>query len=232
MRRRVVIVDDDEISRRGMAEVLADRPEIEVTGTLTHGEALQYGERWDEVDVAVVDAADDTEEADQFPGVAVVECIRRRRSREQCTVIVVTGHFFDDAVRRRMREACADLFYHRSELRLGLALQEAVLHPDRMSHDVPAPHDHEGVFRLGLTSSSRVNDAVAYASEHGLNEALGRRSGRSRAWGHQRKAFNDRARLSPINADGRPPERDQREPSLPQIERFLRWATRVKPDDQ
>ncbi|MEN3313877.1 MAG: Response regulator receiver domain [Acidimicrobiaceae bacterium] len=231
MRRRVVIVDDDEISRRGMAEVLADRPEIEVVGTLTHGEAVQYGEGWDDVDVAVVDAADDTEAGDQFPGVAVVEQIRRRRSREQCAVIVITGHFFDDAVRRRMREACADLFYHRSELRLGSSLQEAVLHPDRMCHEVPSAHDHEAVFRLGLTSSSRVNDAVAYASEHGLNQALSERSGRSRVWARQRKAFNDRARLSPTNADGRPPERAQREPSLPQIERFLRWATRVKPND-
>jgi hypothetical protein len=40
--------------------------------------------------------------------------------------------------------------------------------------------------------------------------------------------FNRVARLNPVNADGTIPDRDQDEPSLPQIERFLEWASKSK----
>ena len=110
MRTRVAIVDDDDIQRRGMAEYLADRPEIEVVGMLDHTEAMDWDAEWDRVDVVLVDVADPSRADDQFPGVHVADRIRRRRSSEETTVIVVTGHFFDDAVRRRMREAGADYF--------------------------------------------------------------------------------------------------------------------------
>ena len=131
MRMRVVVVDDDDIQRRGMAEYLADRPEIVIVGALEHGEALGWDLEWDNVDVAVVDAADPGQSGDQFPGVAVADHIRRRRAPHETMVIIVTGHFFDDAVRRRMREAGADYFFHRAELRKRDALYEAVLWSSR-----------------------------------------------------------------------------------------------------
>jgi carotenoid cleavage dioxygenase-like enzyme len=49
----------------------------------------------------------------------------------------------DDAVRRRMREARADFFYHRSEMAEAGALRAAVLRPDRARRAVPAPRDPE-----------------------------------------------------------------------------------------
>jgi DNA-binding NarL/FixJ family response regulator len=42
MRKRVVVVDDDDISRRGLTELLADRPELIVAGSLVHDEALEW----------------------------------------------------------------------------------------------------------------------------------------------------------------------------------------------
>lgn len=105
-RGRVVIVDDDDISRRGLAELLGDRPEIDVVAALTHDQARAWQAEWDGVDVLVVDAADDRCQLDHFLRVAVVESVRRRRRSDQTAVIVVTGHFFNDAVRRRMRGKC------------------------------------------------------------------------------------------------------------------------------
>lgn len=231
MRRRVVVVDDDDISRRGLAELLAERPEIELLATLTHAEALACPERWDQVDIAVVDAADRRRQDDQFPGVSVVEEIRRRRSPAQTLVIVITGHFFDDALRRRMREAAADYFYHRSEVQDADALCEAVLHPQAGKAGVPALRDPSAMFGLGISRSSRVNAGVRYAIDQEFERVLAERSGRlGREWLRKRHEFNQRARLAPVTTYGGRPDRDQADPSVPQIIRFLRWATHVKDD--
>jgi CheY-like chemotaxis protein len=229
MRKRVVVVDDDDISRRGLTELIADRSELEVVGSLVHDEALEWDAEWDAVDIAIVDAADSRRDDDHFPGVVVVDHIRRRRSREQTMVIVLTGHFFDDAVRRRMREAEADYFYHRSDLQDSADLFRAILHPEKERSGVPEENDSEAQFRLGVLSTTRINDAVRYSDSTGLRAKLGARNGdRSRSWSRLRTSFNDVAHLNPVNADGTPPERTQRDPSLTQIERFLHWATRVK----
>jgi hypothetical protein len=72
--------------------------------------------------VVVVDAADERREDDQFPGVGVIEQIRKTPSSTETTILVLTGHYFHPALRRRMREAQADFFYHRSELQSAAAL--------------------------------------------------------------------------------------------------------------
>jgi CheY-like chemotaxis protein len=222
-----VIVDDDDINRRGIASLLAEHPGIEVADSVTHAGALARRELWDGVDVVVVDAADERNRDDHFPGVAVVEAVRRRRSRQETVVVVVTGHFFDDAVRRRMREAHADFYYHRAELGDAAALRDAVLHPDTHRR-VPGPGEPEALFSQGVTEETRVNRAVAYATEHRLESAMGDGARSRRAWLRARREFNREARLSPVTVDGRPPDRSQALPSRPQIARFLAWATRIK----
>jgi DNA-binding NarL/FixJ family response regulator len=228
MRRRVVVVDDDDIIRRGLAEILADDPEIEVVGALDHAQGAAWGLEWDRVDVAVVDAADERRRGDQFPGVAVVEAVRRYRSSTETVVIVITGHFFDDAIRRRMREAKADYFYHRSEVSDASALISAVLGSDPRKHRVPAEADVEALHRLGVTSATRVNPAVEYAGAHSGSTGLVPARSSRRAVGRLRSTFNTAARLTPVNQDGTVPERPQDHPSLPQIQRFLDWATKAK----
>jgi hypothetical protein len=78
-------------------------------------------------------------------------------------------------------------------------------------------------------SGTHVNDAIRFSRSTGLEAKLiGRQGDRSRSWSRLRTSFNDVAHLNPVNADGTPPARLQRDPSLTQIERFLNWATRVK----
>jgi CheY-like chemotaxis protein len=223
-----MVVEDDDINRRGMIGLMAECEDIELIAAITHTEAMAWDGRWEEVDVVLVDAADDRAQGDQFPGVAVVERVRRRRAPHQTTVVVVTGHFFDDALRRRLQEARADFLYHRSELAERRTLYDVVLHPERHRH-IPGPEDPEEGRRLGVTVTSRVNQAVTYALEHGLVEALrGRSLPRTRAWMRLRREFNREARLTPMTMDGNLPDRAQDLPSMPQIARFLTWATRLK----
>jgi hypothetical protein len=144
-------------------------------------------------------------------------------------VLVLTGHFFDDAVRRRMREAQADFFYHRSELQDAADLYRAILQPDEARRGVPEAIDPESQFRLGVVPGTRINDAIRHAQSTGLEDKLRSRNGdRSRSWTRLRSSFHEVARLNPVNTDGTPPDRSQRDPSLTQIERFLTWATRAK----
>jgi CheY-like chemotaxis protein len=227
---RIVVVDDDDISRRGLTHILSDSEHIFVAGTYTHTEALQCNDGWSDIDVVLVDAADERNHGDQFPGVSVAEHVRRSRSPEQTIIIVLTGHYFHPALRRRMREARADFFYHRSELKSVDALYRAVLHPDE-ARTVPPFGDLDALLRIGVTDATQVNSALRYAERVSLSETLSRSRSRSRAWFQQRKKFNEIARLSPVNRDGLPPDREQREPSLTQIERFLRWATRIGESD-
>jgi CheY-like chemotaxis protein len=130
VRTRVIVVDDDDISRRGLGELLADHPALDVGGVLSLHAALEWDGHWHDVDVVIVDAAEKGRLDDHGAGVAVVEHVRRMAARHTPVIIVVTGHFFDDAVRRRMREADADFIYHRSEVQDTASLYAAILHPD------------------------------------------------------------------------------------------------------
>jgi DNA-binding NtrC family response regulator len=229
MKTRVIVVDDDDISRRGIVGLLGDSDDIRIVGAFTHTDAVHLSDAWYGVDVVIVDAADERNEEDHFPGVLVVEQIRRHRTAEETIVLVLTGHYFDPALRRRMREAQADFFYHRSEVQETNALLAAVLQPDN-ARVVPRFDDIEELMRHGVSYDTRVNRALEYARSADMQEVLALPRTRSRQLLQQRRAFNQVAHLSPVNRDGLPPDREQREPSLVQIERFLRWATRIKRD--
>ncbi len=225
--RRVAVVDDDEVSRRGLGAVLDEHPEIEVVAAAGHAEAIAAGdELWADVDVAIVDAADEEHRGDQFPGVAVVERIRKCRTAPLPTVVIRTGHFLDDALRVRMREAGADFFFHRTELQRAAAVHAVVLRPEDARAGVPAPLDAEALFRLGISNRSRVNAGVAFLERHGMGP-IGA-SPRSRRWTAFRRDFSEQARIAPVNADGTLPTLERAVPSLPQIQRFMDWATRSR----
>jgi CheY-like chemotaxis protein len=226
---RVAVVDDDDINRRGMTSLLATEPDIEIRASLNHDEALAESGRWAEIDVVIVDAADRRREGDQFPGVQVVRRIRRYRPPGELIIVVVTGHYFDDAVRRRMREAQADYFYHRGDMADAEVLRDVVLRSERAHSMVPEPADPEALIRLGVTTWTRVNQAVTHALGHEIERELAeRRDPRSRRWQRLRALFNKEARLTPMTSDGRLPDRRQDLPSLPSPARApprLRGAT-------
>ncbi len=227
-RLRVVLVDNEAIGRLGMNAVLSSDPRVDVVGVYDHEESLQPERSWGDVDVAVVDAADDQLAGDQFPGVAVVEAIRAQSPPGKASIVVVTGHFFDDALRRRMREAKADYFYHRSALAEPEKLISAVLAPPVAQNLVPPERDVDTLERLGIKPATAVNAAVAWARRHGQHGGIiPAGSGRRQADG-LRRGFNRVAQLEPRNHDGTRPNRHQDVPSHPQIQRFLEWATKVK----
>jgi CheY-like chemotaxis protein len=233
VRRSVVVVDDDDLSRTGIEVVLARDPRLEVRGALTHDEALTNqatgGGFWFDVDVVIVDAADERRQDDHFAGVGVVELVRSHRSAAQTTVIVITGHYFNDAVRKRMREARADLFFHRTEVQNAAFLCDVVANPSILSRPVPNPQDPEAMFRHGIGYATKVNDAVSFAREQGwLTGELHESGRRPRSFDRLRSAFARTANVHVVNTDGTTPDRDQQAPSRPQIARLLDWATRAK----
>ncbi len=228
MLKHVVIVDDDELWRTKIASSLAESDEIAITATATHDVAVNWAEEWNGVDVAVVDAGVIRRLDDHFPGVGVVRRIRECRG-DTILVVVVTGHYFDDALKWRMREAGADFFYHRADVQEPQALFHAVAHPERARGGVPGIQDPAVAYSLGVGRNTRLNAALDFASEHGLVSGSERHdSPRSRKWIRLRTEFNNVARLHPINADGTIPDRDQSTPSYDQIGRLYRWATRAK----
>jgi hypothetical protein len=126
-----------------------------------------------------------------------------------------------------MTEARADAFYDRAEL--ADALREIMLYLPWARRGVPPVQAPDDQFCHGVTGSTRVNRAVGFALAHDLQNQLARRSQpRSRYWLRLRREFNTHARLYPVTADGCVPDREQNLPSLPQIARFLTWATKVK----
>jgi DNA-binding NarL/FixJ family response regulator len=154
------VIDDDDVNRSGLCVVLDASPHITVVGSLTHREALAERALWNAVEVVIIDPADHRRDGDQFPGVAVVHGIRAVRPPGELIVIVITGHYFDDALRRRMREARADFFYHRADAADADRLREIVLSATLANRSMPPPTDPEALIKLGVTDSTRVNRAV------------------------------------------------------------------------
>ncbi|MCQ0016606.1 hypothetical protein [Actinomadura madurae] len=126
----------------------------------------------------------------------------------------MTGHFFDDAVRRRMREARADFFYHRSDMADAEALRAAVLRPDLARRRVPPPRDPEAQFRHGVTDATKVNRAIDYAVRQVLEERIAERAEpRSRALDQAARRVQPGRAAHPRH-QRRPPSRPPAGPSL------------------
>jgi hypothetical protein len=112
---------------------------------------------WDDVDIALIDAADERRSDDQYPGVAVVRHIRRIPGALRTSIVVLTEHYFDDALRRRMRETRADSFHDCVEVAETWALRNLVLQTGGTPRGVPRVQDIEALFCLGVTECTRVN---------------------------------------------------------------------------
>lgn len=231
---RAVLVDDNELTRVGFAEALRSSPEIELVGSIGHAEGTAWASEWADVDVVIVDAADEGAVGDQFPGVQVVRRIRSCQGHDHPTVIVVTGHFMNDGLRHRMAEANADFFFLRAELRSIEVLHNVVLHPERYRRGVPAVQDQDTPRLLGITGAADVEQLVRYIDDHELHEAFGhgtaiREGPRSRSWIGHRGAIAGASNVEPRNVTtGDIPREGQRWPSLRQLSRIYRWAARVQ----
>jgi DNA-binding NarL/FixJ family response regulator len=168
-RQRIVIVDDDVWVRRGRTASLSEVPGFDVVASLSHPDAVEYPS-WDGVDVAIVDAWDEREEFDRFPGVRVVEVIREHRDRSQTLVIIISGHVVDDVLRLRMAEAGADFFYSHSDVRDLRSLVDVIREPDIARRVTPGDPGRLAV--LGLTPDSRPNATLREITESQMEQAF------------------------------------------------------------
>lgn len=207
--------------------------EIDVVATVGHAEALKWDREWAAVDMVIVDAADEQLTGDQFPGVGVVRRVRMFQGDARPNVMVVTGHFFNDGLRRCMAEVGADFFFLRSDLRTLTSLVDAVLHPDSYRRGVPPVADQATTTALGITGRSRVSELVNYVTRHGLEPALDpthpdRTDPRSRRWYRHRQAMAVASKIQPVNlSTGQAPNSNQRIPSWRQLSHVHQWATKI-----
>jgi hypothetical protein len=221
--QQVVAIAADAVFLAGCTHLLSAHADVDA---LDHESALTRID-WSAVDVVLVDPVDRRHPVDQLAGIAVVEHIRRCAGR-QPTIVGTSDVIGDDVVRRRLWEATATAYVHRHALTTARDVRSAVLAGDRHHTEMPpAWRDDETPHRLGITARSRVNDGVRAALAERLvgdGELIGPR-GRERY--ARRTRWNAIARLTPMSADGRMPDRHQTVPSLVQIRRLVTWATRV-----
>jgi hypothetical protein len=201
---------------------------------MNHDDALSSPWPWRDIDVVVLDAADEGRLGDQFPGVRVVRYIRTRQVERRPTIVVVTGHFFDDGLRHRMAEAKADFFFLRSEFRSAEKLTDVVLNPERYLRGVPNVVDRQEEHVLGITPGSRLEDLVDYVEENDLATTLDptvsvRVPSARRSLMRHRHDLSRAARITPMNiSTGSRPGDNQQDPSIRQLRRLWFWAARVK----
>lgn len=217
----VAVIDEDRSARARVERVLRDLPGIDVRG-FTHDAALQVV-AWAGFDVVVIDPVDPLRRGDQIPGAAVVEHVRACAGPDRPRIVVIGSRHPDDAVRVRLREAGADAYVDGELLGEADRLAQLLAAAGR-GEGLPAPVDAPTLAHLGITERSRVNE--------GLRAAFGERLVPEAAWvgprgadrSARRERFNLHAQLEPVGVNGQPPEAV---PSLAQIQRFVRWATRV-----
>ena len=231
--RRVVVVDDNALTLPGFVAALSSSPEVRVVGALHHNEAMAWTTEWRGVDAVIVDAADEGQRADQFPGVAVVRRVRASTPGARPLVIVVTGHYLHDGLRHRMAAADADFFFLRSDLRTADALVDVVLHPEHHRRGVPAIRDPEARRAIGVREGSNVDPFVDYVGQHDLERALDpdepeRDDVRSRRWARHRRDMARAGGLAATNVTTGMPPVGQSTPSIRQLRRVWAWAARVK----
>lgn len=206
---------------------------MELVGSFDHAAAIAWAGDWSAVDVAVVDAADERSEGDQFPGVGVVRHIRASTpTGPRPTVVVVTGHYLHDGLRHRMADAEADFFFLRSDLRSPSDLVDVILHPERYRRGVAPVADIEAARALGLDRGADVERFVAYVEGEGLGAQLDpsapRPDPRSRRWLRHRRAMADAGAIPPVNVTTGDRPLDQDVPSIRQLSRLWSWAARIR----
>lgn len=185
---RVAIIDDDLWIRTGRRTALSQFPDIEVVAAVEPDTAMSLD--WNEVDVAVVDAHDPSQPWDRYPGVRVVEAIRKTRKSSETTIIVISGRLLEPMLRLRMAEAGADYFYAHIDVPTPESLARIIQHPSPSS--LASPPDDRLLAEIGLRSWSRPNEALRWLEVSG-NERFFRGTGTQKTAGGSRRVL-DRVR--------------------------------------
>lgn len=220
---RVIIVDDDTWIRIGRTQGLAEFDDIEIVASLPHDEAMDCS--WEDIDVAVIDAHDSRQEWDRYPGVRVVEAVRRTRPPTATTVIVTSGRMFDPMLRLRMAEAGADYFYSHLDAHDPTSLADLIRRPDG-SHAATVD-DREALAEMGLRTWSRPNEALRWLERSGAAGYF-TGSGTQKSAGVSRRALgkarDEVARLARIDPSLGDPERRPGDVTWRDVVKFVNRA--------
>lgn len=160
---RVVVVDDDQFKREGMAATLRSMPHFDVRELLDQDTAAAWPiDSWRDVEAVVVDVLDDVARGekgtDLYSGLRVVE--RTRDLPVKC--IAITPHCGHPLVQLRLHQARPDYCYHRYHLNSPELLADAVRFSDAKFR--PAEPDRYLLRAMGA-ERLRANEAVrAYES--------------------------------------------------------------------
>lgn len=198
---------------------------------------MAWGDRWTDIDVVVVDAADEGAMGDHFPGVGVVKAIRANQGDKLPVVVVVTGHYLSDGLRHRMAGAGADFFFFRGNLRLDSAIVDIVCHPENYRRGVPSVADKDRRRLMGITPHTDVEAIVDYVVDPELRDAFDsenpqRNEPRSRKWLRHRKAIAKAAGVEPVNIGTGEKRMGKNDcPSLRQLSVIYAWLAKTKPVD-
>ena len=87
--RRVVVLDDGEIMRKGRCGAFQDAEDFELVGCGPTTRAGSWPDAWRDVDVVVVEAYRQSDTFDRFVGVQVVEQVRALAWAHRPTIFVV-----------------------------------------------------------------------------------------------------------------------------------------------
>ena len=227
-----MVVDDNQLTLPGFVDALNSSPLIQILGAFDHDAALDWSGEWADVDVVLLDAADESRAGDQFPGVAVVRRVRERGGRRPL-IVLVTSPYLHDGLRHRMAGAGVDFYFLRSDLRSTDALLDVVLHPDRHRRGVPDVTDPNARRALGVDGTSDVESFVGWVEGQGLGPALAGGQGsrsvpRSRRWARLRRDAANAGHIEPRNMTTGGMPLDQPTPSIRQLGRLWQWAARIR----
>ncbi len=166
---RVVVIDDDCITRQGLRTMLATCPSINVIAAPTLAEAEGWTREWQTVDWAIVDILDEARKAGE-PGTDVytgVEVIRRAcRYGAGVETIAITPDHRDPLLGLRIADSGAGYVYERREFSDPRRLIDAVRRP--CPRRAPIRHPWWVLQREGLGPGARPNRAVDAFRASGL----------------------------------------------------------------
>ena len=165
---RIVIVDDDEWRRRGVADAVSDLGgllSLQAAVTTRQALASPVGEGCD----VVLFHTDATAEWDHYPGIGVAA--RLRKSSPTVRRLLLVAPPGSPLLPLRASEAGVTHFYRTSTLGTMSALERALLLAD--PECTPSGAIDRALLRsLGLSLSSRLNEGLAFVDESGLRPAL------------------------------------------------------------
>lgn len=197
---RVVVVDDDHWKRTAMAQELDSDPRIDVIDVIDQHQAVEWPlERWEGIDVAIVDVFDENAPAeigtDVFSGISALDRLRDLPVR----TFAITPHCQHPLIQLRIFQAEADWLYHRWEVNDPERLVSALIEPG-VDHAPQRPTDE--VLRLYGSRRLSANRAVTVYQRSPLSGLLRPGIGLKSLYVPRRRVDRFRVEVAEVGFDG------------------------------